>query len=349
MKINEIFENMSYTGTALKKAERKKGIEPGTPEWFKHWFELPYMKEDVTPGQLNALERVIDKVFGRVGIDVAFTRHFIDRANDSRNGEPISIQELGKLFAKEYKQWGQPIADMGPDAQAVMKDLESDVNIPFVLEINPRTKMLDLVAKSVMRKKDFKTNNKVFPVENTTSLGSKINFPGFQNSTITPTPKTPPAPKNNVAKPARNRFDKIVNWGKSLFDEDEIAIEEDFGSMPSLVDIILIAVALKTTVAGVKLLFKTAQGVQKIRSAANSVGVKLADKLFTEDSKTDIMDKILANQKSRFWEAAIEALHRLSSSHANRQTLGGYAFDIARSFNGMDSKELLAAYYKKYQ
>ena len=59
MKINEIFENMSYTGTALKKAERKKGIQPGTPDWFKHWFELPYMKEDVSQGQLNALENNI--------------------------------------------------------------------------------------------------------------------------------------------------------------------------------------------------------------------------------------------------------------------------------------------------
>ena len=119
--------------------------------------------EDVTQAQLNALEAIIDKVFRRVGIDVEFTRHFIDRANDDRNGEPITIQELGRLFAKEYKRWGKPIAQMGPDSEAVMKDLESDINIPFALKWNGNE--LELIAKTVMRKKNFRTSNKQFTVE----------------------------------------------------------------------------------------------------------------------------------------------------------------------------------------
>lgn len=41
--INHIKENMSYTGTLKKREERSKGIEPGTEEWFAHWFSLPYM------------------------------------------------------------------------------------------------------------------------------------------------------------------------------------------------------------------------------------------------------------------------------------------------------------------
>jgi len=175
---------------------------------------------------------------------------------------------------------------MGPN-QAIMKDLESDINVPFVLEINPRTKMLDLVAKSVMRKKDFRTSNKVFAVE-------------------------------------------------------------DFGSLPSLVDLILLAVALKTTVAGVRVLFKTAQGYRKLLRAADSVGVKLANKLQREDTKDEMMDRILASQKNRFWDAAVEALHRLVTSQSGRQSLGGYAFDISKSFKDMDSKELISAYRQKY-
>ena len=35
--------NISITGTEKKKIEREKGIEPGTDEWFKLWFSLPYM------------------------------------------------------------------------------------------------------------------------------------------------------------------------------------------------------------------------------------------------------------------------------------------------------------------
>ena len=46
---------------------------------------------------------------------------------------------------------------MNPDAQAVIHDMETDVNMPFVLNLEGN--MLDLVAKTVMRKKDFKTSN----------------------------------------------------------------------------------------------------------------------------------------------------------------------------------------------
>jgi hypothetical protein len=46
---------------------------------------------------------------------------------------------------------------MGPDAEAVLKDMQTDVNMPFVLQWDSKNKELDLVAKTVMRKKGFKT------------------------------------------------------------------------------------------------------------------------------------------------------------------------------------------------
>lgn len=36
-------ENMSQTATDLRKRERKMGIKPGDPDWFKLWFSRPYM------------------------------------------------------------------------------------------------------------------------------------------------------------------------------------------------------------------------------------------------------------------------------------------------------------------
>ena len=35
--------NMSMTGTEKAEIQREKNIQPGTPEWFKLWFSLPYM------------------------------------------------------------------------------------------------------------------------------------------------------------------------------------------------------------------------------------------------------------------------------------------------------------------
>lgn len=35
--------NISITGTEKRQLEKKHNIKPGTPEWFKLWFSLPYM------------------------------------------------------------------------------------------------------------------------------------------------------------------------------------------------------------------------------------------------------------------------------------------------------------------
>ena len=131
-------------------------------------MKLFEVEQPITPAQLNALEKALDALFKSLGIDVEFTRHFIDRVNDERNQEQITMPELINMFKKEYKRWGKPIAQMGPDSEAVMKDLESDINIPFVLKWDRDNQELDLVAKSIMRKKNFKTSNKEFPVESKT-------------------------------------------------------------------------------------------------------------------------------------------------------------------------------------
>ncbi len=128
-------------------------------------MKLNEVEQPITPAQLNSLEKALDALFKSLGIDVEFTRHFIDRVNDERNQQQITMPELINMFKKEYKRWGKPIAQMGPDSEAVMKDLESDINIPFVLKWDRDNQELDLVAKSIMRKKDFKTSNKEFPVE----------------------------------------------------------------------------------------------------------------------------------------------------------------------------------------
>lgn len=35
--------NISVTGTEKAQIQREKNIKPGTPEWFRLWFSLPYM------------------------------------------------------------------------------------------------------------------------------------------------------------------------------------------------------------------------------------------------------------------------------------------------------------------
>jgi hypothetical protein len=122
-----------------------------------------YVVEEITKKDLNQVEKYADKLFAAVGIDIEFTRHFLDRVNDSRNKKPITSAELIRLFRLTYKKYGKKISKMSPDAEAVIHDMETDVNMPFVLNVE-RGGMIDLVAKTVMRKKNFKTKDQKLEV-----------------------------------------------------------------------------------------------------------------------------------------------------------------------------------------
>ena len=120
-----------------------------------------FLREEVI--NINQIEAFADRVFAKVGIDVNFTRHFIDRLRT--RDAMITSAELIRLFKQEAKRWGKPIAQMGPEAQGVMKDLKTDVNVPFVLQWDDTNQELDLIAKTVMKKPNFHTPNKVFAIE----------------------------------------------------------------------------------------------------------------------------------------------------------------------------------------
>ncbi len=45
-------------------------------------MKLSELREDVTPKQLDDVEAFADRLWGKLGVDVEFTKHFIDRLND---------------------------------------------------------------------------------------------------------------------------------------------------------------------------------------------------------------------------------------------------------------------------
>jgi Skp family chaperone for outer membrane proteins len=118
----------------------------------------------VSHSDLKALEKVLDKLFATVGLDIEFSKHFVERLNHDRNKEQITIEELRSLFQKTYQKYAKDIVKKEVDWQAVLKDLQSKINIPFVLVWDKKNNELDLVAKTVMRKNDFKTSNPLLKV-----------------------------------------------------------------------------------------------------------------------------------------------------------------------------------------
>jgi len=139
-------------------------IEQQDGKRVRKWLDaVEPVEEKVTSSQITGLERFADKLLGKYGIDVEFTRHFADRMNDARNNPDIKVAELQKFFKKVHKAKGNKIKSI-EDMQAVLKDLPSDLNMPVV--IRPKgDDDIQITLKTIMRKKDFKTPNQVISYE----------------------------------------------------------------------------------------------------------------------------------------------------------------------------------------
>lgn len=146
----------------------------------------------ITQKALDDLESYLDKVWAQLDIDVAFTRHFLDRVNDPRNKKDIEIQELRKLFIETYKKYGsmfKKMAKKDSDIQGVLNDISTQINSPFVLKWDNRNREFDLVSKTVMRKKNFVPNNpkeRKYTVEDKLmTIGTKLNLPASMIEKVT--------------------------------------------------------------------------------------------------------------------------------------------------------------------
>ena len=69
-------------------------------------MRLDEVDKEISQSDIDQLERFADKLFAKVGIDVEFTKHFLDRVNDERNKKQITMSELTRLFKQEFKKWG---------------------------------------------------------------------------------------------------------------------------------------------------------------------------------------------------------------------------------------------------
>lgn len=100
-----------------------------------------------------------------IGIDVRFSRHFADRVNDPRNGKDITVEEIARLFSEVYKEHGRILQQLGPAAEVLLTDLSTKLNVPVVFDWDRTEEELDMVAKTIMRKNNYKTHTKTLPVK----------------------------------------------------------------------------------------------------------------------------------------------------------------------------------------
>jgi len=104
---------------------------------------------------LDKVERYAD--FQMDPTDVEFSRHFFDRLTRiEHNDDEITDDDLMGFFKRlaKHKKKFQDFIDRYD--QFIVKDRETQINIPFQKRID------QIIAKTIMRKKDFKTRDKAY-------------------------------------------------------------------------------------------------------------------------------------------------------------------------------------------
>jgi shikimate kinase len=135
----------------------------------KQWIMKQKMNEDfmlesdqcpiLTVAHMKAFEQFVDRLFKKFNIDFEFTKHFRERMSHERNDPCINMKELASMIQKIYKKYqnGEKSLNKYIDAEAVIKDIQSDLNMPIAVEYDRKNDQIDVIAKTIMRKKNFRT------------------------------------------------------------------------------------------------------------------------------------------------------------------------------------------------
>jgi hypothetical protein len=172
IKVKEIISKGAVSGTKARKALLAKDKEtfsqffPNIPEVDKIWDILTDVvkerisfKPEFDETEVEFIEDFADdKMQPDVDIDLS-GQHFFDRLNDPRNYPDIEPYELEDFFEKLSDEKNEFITFLKKYRNVVVKDTETNINIPFMKAANKA------IAKTIMRKKNFRTPDAVLPLK----------------------------------------------------------------------------------------------------------------------------------------------------------------------------------------
>lgn len=105
--------------------------------------------------EVNDLEKQLDNLFADLGIDIEFSRHFIERILGRE--QSVTEEEIKHAFSKLKEMHGDKLVQAKEHGgmKAALKDFQNSLNIVFELDNDSLTNV------TIMRKSpnSFKTSN----------------------------------------------------------------------------------------------------------------------------------------------------------------------------------------------
>lgn len=134
-------------------------LKDGTYEVIENLTErIRFQPYNFDEDEIQFIDDFADEKMDPIDIDLS-GNHFFDRLNDPRNRPEIEPFELEDFFSKLSTQKDKFIGFLNKYKEVVAKDKQTDINIPFMKQANKA------IAKTVMRKRNFKTSNPVVVIE----------------------------------------------------------------------------------------------------------------------------------------------------------------------------------------
>lgn len=92
------------------------------------------LMELTSKAEVIDLDKRLDKMFMSLGLNVEFSRHFVDRLLGRE--KRITEEELLSSFLKLKKKWKKKLlkAKKEGNFKAVLKDFDNDVNVVFAIK-----------------------------------------------------------------------------------------------------------------------------------------------------------------------------------------------------------------------
>ena len=133
-----------------------------TSEEYKEALNIKSLNEYVPEPEIDNIDDYADDALSP--LDLKIPSHFIDRVNDKRNRPEIETDELYDFFDKLSDEKDELEDMLDSDEEIVAVDSDTDINIPLAKD---RYKPNTVVAKTIMRKKNFATSNPKLVFEKT--------------------------------------------------------------------------------------------------------------------------------------------------------------------------------------
>ena len=122
--------------------------------------------------KLDVLQLSLNRIGGRFGVHIQLSKHFNTRIHVRNYSDVDSIKVMFEKLLDKHLDLVKQMAQN--EEEAVVRDAAHQINIPIV--VKPNGKFIQIIAKTILQKKDFKTHSPLVNILQKESKNDEISI-----------------------------------------------------------------------------------------------------------------------------------------------------------------------------